>query len=355
MLDRLDRLGIRTRTLIYKTAQGSDILRQPRGIWAGHDAPQFSIHRGRLQRLLFDAVVERLGDRAVQTGHALRDVQQTGSGVTARFDTGGGPREVAADVLIGADGIHSAIRRHWSPHQGNPSWQGVVMWRGAHWTQPFLDGQTMIIAGGMAAKLVLYPIATHPDRPDEVLTNWVVCAKVSDGSGALPHPDDWSRRGDLDEVLSHVHGRIAIPEIDIADLIRASPGSWVYPMCDRDPLDTWTRGRVTLLGDAAHPMYPVGSNGASQAVLDAVSLAVHLAADGIAGLAAYDAERRPATAAIVHANRQGGPERVIDLIESRAPQGFRRLEDVATEAELHAIVGDYQTMADFSVARPSSA
>ena len=344
LLPRLDAVGIRTRELIYRTADGRDILRQLRGIDAGHEAPQFSIHRGLLLGLLHGAACERLGEDAVLTGQTLTAHAQDADGVTARFDTAEGPSEVRADVLVGADGIHSALRRS-RRDEGPPRWNGVVMWRGAAWHAPFLDGRTMIVAGGMRSKLVLYPVHDDPSRPGETLMNWVICAKVAEPTDPLPHRDDWQGPGRLSDVVRHVRGVISIPELDVEALIRGTEASWVYPMCDRDPLERWSEGRVTLLGDAAHPMYPVGSNGASQAVLDAASLAGHLAgADPVEALAAYDAERRPATAEIVRANRAGGPERVIDLVEERAPGGFERLEDVATKAELEAIVGRYHTI-----------
>ncbi len=347
LLEPLDNIGIRTRELIYKTTTGQDILRQPRGTWAGYDVPQFSIHRGKLQKCLADAVRDRLGPNAIRTRHILTGFEQDTDGVINTFATDTGDLTEQSDILIGADGIHSTVRRAWHPDQAAPSWQGIVMWRGARWTKPFMDGQTMIIAGGMRSKLVLYPIYNDPARPDETLMNWVICANVGTETDTLPHPDDWSRRGNLDEVMRHVTGKIDIPELDVAALIKETDEIYVYPMCDRDPLDQWTRGRVSLLGDAAHPMYPVGSNGASQAILDAVSMARHLKSDGIAGLVTYDAERRPATADIVRANRNGGPERVIDLIEERAPNGFSALDDVASPDELRAIVGDYQTMAGY--------
>ncbi len=351
LLDGLDAIGIRTRELIYKTADGRDILRQPRGLDAGFTVPQFSIHRGKLQRLLVDAVTDRLGPEAVRTGHRLVRYSQDAAAVEAVFEAEAGERAVRADVLVGADGIHSAIRRARNPNEGPPSWNGVVMWRGAKWTSPFLDGRTMIIAGGMRSKLVLYPVHDDPARPGETLMNWVICAKVAAPHDPLPHRDDWSGAGALADVMPYVRGQIDIPEVDIPALVETTPDFWVYPMCDRDPLDHWTEGRVTLLGDAAHPMYPVGSNGASQAILDAVSLAGHLERAGVGGLVAYDGERRPATAEIVRTNRVGGPERVIDLVEARAPDGFESLDEVATEAELTAIVGSYQTMAGFETAR----
>lgn len=345
LLDQLDTIGIRTGELIYKTAKGQDILRQPRGIGAGYDVPQFSIHRGKLQRLLFDTVTARLGPDAIKTGHRLTGFAQDADSVTAHT----GHADFQADALIGADGIHSTVRKHFAGEEGPPSWNGILMWRGATWTKPFLTGSSMIIAGGMKAKLVLYPIFNDPARPGETLMNWVICAKLGDASTPLPTREDWSKSGTLAEVMPHVEGVISIPEVDIPALIAATPEFYVYPMCDRDPLPRWTENRVSLLGDAAHPMYPVGSNGASQAILDAVCLADHLAATAApTALTAYEADRREATAAIVLANRKGGPERVIDLVEERAPDGFTSLDAVATPDELRAIVGDYQKMAGFT-------
>ncbi len=349
LLDELDRVGIRTAELIYKTAKGQPILRQPRGIDAGYEYPQFSIHRGKLQAVLLDAVRARLGDEAVLTGHKLVGFDQDKSGVIARFETAEDEIELRADVMVGADGIHSMVRRTYRGEEGPPDWNGILMWRGATWAKPFLSGRSMIIAGGMKAKLVLYPISNDPHRPDETLMNWVVCAKIGDESMPVPGKDDWSRAGTVDEVMRHVDGVFSLDEVDIETLIRSTPENYVYPMCDREPLRRWSWRRVTLLGDAAHPMYPVGSNGASQAILDAVTLADCLAAfSPVEALKTYEKTRRPATTKIVRANRKGGPERVIDLVEERAPNGFNNLDAVASKAELTALVGAYQSMAGFA-------
>ncbi|MBV9748242.1 MAG: FAD-dependent monooxygenase, partial [Acetobacteraceae bacterium] len=185
------------------------------------------------------------------------------------------------------------------------------------------------------------------------LTNWAVQASIADGQGPPPRREDWNRPGDFADLLPFVEREFDLSRLGLLDpleLIRASGVFYEYPMCDRDPLPRWSHGRVTLLGDAAHPMYPVGSNGASQAVLDARALARHLAADADvpAALAAYDQERRPATAEIVLTNRRGGPERVIDVLEERAPAGFDDLDAVASYAEREAIVRGYAAMAGFA-------
>ncbi len=347
LLPGLDAVGVRTRELRYLNRFGQEIWVEQRGTWAGHEYPQFSIHRGHLHRVVWDAAMARLGPGAIRAGQRITGFTQTPRRVTVRLADGTTAR---GDVLIGADGIHSAIRAQLHPEDGGIRWNGIQMWRGALDWPEFEGGDTMIVAGDMAEKLVLYPIAPGA-KPGTRLTNWVVCAQIGDAARPPPRREDWSRPGALDEVLPHVR-RFRIPFLDVEALVRATPEFWEYPMCDRDPLPFWTQGRVTLLGDAAHPMYPVGSNGASQAVLDARCLAALLdSMTAQAALAAYEAERLPKTADIVRANRKGGPERVVDVVSARAPDGFARLEDVIARDELAAIAGVYASMAGFALAR----
>jgi 2-polyprenyl-6-methoxyphenol hydroxylase-like FAD-dependent oxidoreductase len=351
LLDDLDRVAIRTYELTYQNRHGQTIWHELRGTHAGLDMPQFSIHRGRLQGVLKDAVIARLGPDAIKTGHACTGVDSDAGSATAVFEVRGSgeTKRVSGDCVIAADGIHSAVRQQFYPDQGAPKWNGIMLWRGAtHW-QPFQTGKSMVIAGGMAAKLVLYPIADDGRDDGKVLMNWAVAAKLGDADTPMPRREDWNREGKLAELLPFVENTFHLDVLDPVALIRATETFYEYPMCDRDPVSHWTFGRVTLLGDAAHPMYPVGSNGASQAILDARCLADKLAdTDSVeAALKAYEAERLPMTATIVQQNRGGGPERVIDLVEQRAPDGFDRLEDVATRAELEAVVRGYQKTAGF--------
>jgi len=312
--------------------------------------PQFSIHRGRLQGVIYEAVRERLGDARVHTGHRLGAFRQDEAGVTAEFfDRNRAHRSTAtADILIGADGIHSTVREALFPDEGPARWNGAMLWRGAVEWPRFLTGRSMIVAGGMAAKLVVYPIAAG-SREDRRLTNWAVVAKVGDGSTPPPRKEDWSRPGRMDELAPHIR-RFELGRVDAQALIKATPEFWEYPMCDRDPLPRWSFGRVTLLGDAAHPMYPVGSNGASQAILDARSLADHLVAaeHPMQALWAYERDRLPATAQIVRMNRTGGPEGVIDAVEARAPDGFTDVDAVLSFEERQAIVRSYAATAGFA-------
>ena len=338
LLDRLDAVAIRTFELIYTNRFGQEIWREPRGVDAGYDVPQFSIHRGRLQGVIHQSVRSRLGG-----------FKQDESGVTAYFfDRDGAHRHTArGDVLIGADGIHSIVRETLYPNEGSARWNGSMLWRGAIDWPKFLTGRSMVIAGGMAAKLVIYPIGEGA-RDDRPLTNWAVLVKVGEG-GAPPNKEDWSRPGRFEDLMPHVQ-RFRIPYVDAKALIEATPEFWEFPMCDRDPLPRWTHGRVTLLGDAAHPMYPVGSNGASQAILDARCLADLLvsAEHPMHALWAYERERLPPTAQIVRMNRSGGPEGVIDAIEQRAPDGFTNIDEVLPFEQRKAIARGYASTAGFA-------
>ncbi|MBS0561119.1 MAG: flavin-dependent oxidoreductase [Proteobacteria bacterium] len=348
LLPALDAVGVRTHELIYLNRFGQEVWREKRGMHAGHPHPQFSIHRGRLQGVLHEAVLARLPAGSVRTGHRLAGFTQDAACVTATFADRAGATVATerGDALVAADGIHSAARALLHPQDPGIRWQGINMWRGAVEWPPYLDGETMAIAGDMNEKLVLYPIA--PETDGKRLTNWVVNVRGGDPARP-PARQDWSRVGRLEDILPAVR-RFSLPFLDLEALIRATPEFYEYPMCDRDPLPWWTQGRVTLLGDAAHPMYPVGSNGAAQAILDARLLARLLAEHPAPeALAAYEADRLPKTAELVRLNRIGGPERIVDEVSARAPNGFARLEDVISREELAAIAGGYAAKAGFAL------
>ncbi|CAL76153.1 putative Salicylate 1-monooxygenase [Bradyrhizobium sp. ORS 278] len=350
LLDRLDEFAIRTYELFYLTRRGQEVWHETRGVDAGHDVPQFSIHRGRLQSVIHEAVMQRLGPEKVHTGCRLGSFTQDEGGVTAYFfDRSGSHVHTArGDVLIGADGIHSKVRQTLFPNEGAPCWNGLMLWRGATDWPVFLTGRSMIIAGGLNAKAVIYPIA-EGSSPATRLTNWAVLVRIGDANTAPPRREDWSRLGRADELMPHVNG-FSIPQVDFAAMVRATPEFWEYPCCDRDPLPYWSSGRVTLLGDAAHPMYPVGSNGASQAILDARALADALARSEHPrqALMAYEQKRLPMTAEIVASNRRGGPEGVIDAVEQLAPQGFTDINTILNYEAREGIVRGYASRAGFA-------
>ncbi|HKP25029.1 MAG TPA: flavin-dependent oxidoreductase [Dongiaceae bacterium] len=352
LLPALDAAGIRTRELIYANRFGQTVWQELRGLDAGYDTPQISIHRGKLHGVLLRAAIERLGPARIHTDCRLVDFQERGDKVVAVLERRDGSERIEAtgDVLIGADGIHSRVRSLLYPDEGRPAWNGHMLWRGATEWPVYADGRTMVIAGGNSAKFVFYPIHADPSRPQTRLTNWAVMARIADGTEPPPRREDWNRPGNFEEAMVFVRDRFRLGFVDPVKLIEKTGTFYEYPCCDRDPLPRWSFGRVTLLGDAAHPMYPVGSNGASQAILDARALARHLASSASlpAALAGYDAERRPPTAEIVLNNRKGGPEGVIDVVEARAPDGFADIEAVASHAERQAIVRGYASMAGYA-------
>ncbi|MBY0338647.1 MAG: flavin-dependent oxidoreductase [Acetobacteraceae bacterium] len=337
LLDALDAVAIRTRELRYLNRFGQLIWDEPRGMYAGHRIPQLSLHRGRLHGVMWRAAAQRLPAGSLHTGKRLAGFTQDAQGVTARFADG---TEARGRILVGADGIHSALRAALHPDDGGVKWNGILMWRGCTDWPEFEGGDVMVVAGDMKEKLVLYPVGAGR-TPGTRLTNWALCVQLGDPTRPPPRREDWSRPGKLEEALPHLQ-RFRVPWLDVEALVRATPEFYEYPMCDRDPLPWWSDGRVTLLGDAAHPMYPVGSNGASQALLDARCLAELLAShDAPEALAAYDAERRPRTADIVTINRRGGPERVVDVVSERAPDGFDDIAAVIARDELAAIIRSY--------------
>ena len=337
--------AIETRELRYANRHGQTIWADPRGRHAGLPWPQFSIHRGELQMILVHAAREMLGADRIRMGRRIADFAQHGATVTARFADREGAivDEATADLLIAADGIHSAVRARYYPNEGPPKWQGILMWRGVTVGKPFLDGATMVQAGHHTQKFVCYPISRAHAERGEALINWICDLHVSDG--ALPSREDWNKPGNLADFLPRFEGW-KFGWLDVPEVIRSAHTILEFPMIDRDPLPRWSHGRVTLLGDAAHPMYPIGSNGASQAILDGEAITQELLAGGDpeAALERYEQRRLPPTARIVDSNRRKGIDVMLDIVEQRAPQGFSNLESVLPADELEKIVGDYKRL-----------
>lgn len=351
LLDGLSATGVALTELAYFTKRGQRIWAEPRGLAAGHRWPQLAIHRGKLLVILYSAVLARLGGARVHTGHHLARLGEQGDGtVWAQFTdrrTGQELRLVQGDVLVGADGVHSVVRRVLHPQEGPPPWTGITMWRGTTEAEPFLGGHAMAQAGYHGRQVVVYPISQlYADR-SRALVNWV--ALHQRGTEEPMGRQDWDYRGQLEDLLEPF-GDYRFDWLDLPGLFRRAPAIYQYPLTDRDPLPRWGTRPVTLLGDAAHPMYPYGGNGTAQAILDARALARALAGSAtVAGaLAEYEAQRRPATTEVVLANRRGGPEECLDIVEQRAPDGFERIEDVISAAELAEITRRYQRVADVS-------
>lgn len=351
LLDKLDAAGVRTKELAYFSKHGKPIWSEPRGLDAGYKWPQFSVHRGILQQILLDAVIERLGRDSILNSHHLSHFKEAGSGVRASFldkATGRNAGIYDGDVLIAADGIHSAVREKLYPDEGPPIWNGRILWRGISEGDAFLSGRTMIMAGHQHVKFVCYPISRSATESGRLQINWI--AERTLDPDYHWRREDYNRTAKLEEFLPWFESW-RFDWLDVPGLIRNCPLAYEYPLVDRDPLPRWTFGPVTLMGDAAHPMYPIGSNGASQAILDARTIAREFLDKGvtIAALEAYEAERRPATSELVMLNRGNGPEQVMQLVEERAPDGFDIVTDVLSRQELEDIANNYKRVAGFQV------
>ncbi|MGI5162484.1 flavin-dependent oxidoreductase [Microbispora sp. CA-102843] len=344
--EELAEVAVVTRESVFFNRFGQLIYREPSGRHAGYEHPQYSIHRGDLQAVLLAAVRKRIGEDAVVLGHRCVGAEQDENGVTAHFTGPGGDElpSVRARVLVACDGIHSVLRKQLHPHEGEPRYSGINMWRGVTKGSPFLSGASMVRAGWIdRGKLVAYPIRNLPDG--DQLINWVVEIQTP-----RHLQRDWNRRGDLEDFIGAFEDW-HFDWLDVPAMMRASETVLEYPMVDQDPLDHWSEGRITLLGDAAHPMVPRGSNGAGQAILDAQALRNHLSGtlDPVTALRAYEAERLPATAQVVLANRSVPPDVIIREVWQRTgDRPFESIDDVIKVEELAEISQRYKEIAGYS-------
>jgi 5-methylphenazine-1-carboxylate 1-monooxygenase len=347
LLEPLRCRSVEPTSLVYCSRHGQEIWREPRGIAAGYSWPQLSIHRGALQEVLLEAFVERVGSDHLHLGHRLTRVDGDTRQADAVFDTEhhSGLR-VSGDGVVAADGIHSVARGQRYPMEGRPRWNGSLLWRGVAEVESLLDGRSMVWAGHRDQKFVAYPITDLPDGRQAL--NFI--AELRRPGSSLGETEDWNRAGELTDFLPEFDDWV-FDWLDVPAIVRSAPGTYLFPMVDRDPVPRWTFGPATLLGDAAHPMYPIGSNGASQAILDARVLAGCLRADDVVATAfeRYERARLPATAAIVHANRGLGPEMPMQLVHERAPDGFSDIDKVITRAEIDEATEAYRSTAGFAL------
>ncbi|MEM7348237.1 MAG: flavin-dependent oxidoreductase [Chloroflexota bacterium] len=340
--------GVETSTLHFCNKFGQSIKSEPRGLEAGYKYPQVSIHRGYFQMLLYQEAVARLGQDAIVTGHALESWTDLEDGISVTLRTrAGGQVSVEGCCLIAADGIKSTARSILYPDEGEPLYGGYLLWRSTTEATPYLDGRTMVMAGHYSQKFVCYPISQQHAQQGSSLVNWIAELKVPEWTD---YDQNWINEVSKDRFYEPFESW-KFDWLDVPALINGGETIYQYPMTDRDPLLRWTHGAMTLLGDAAHPMYPIGSNGASQAVLDAEVLADELAKDQSIpdALEAYEAIRRPATSKIVLSNRSSGPDIILQIAEDRAPNGFDTIEDVISQQEFDEISSRYKQTAGFTV------
>ena len=348
-------VAIETKEASFYNRFGQHIYSEPLGKAAGYPWPQLSIHRGDLQLVLLDAVRARIDPARIHVNRRAVSVDQDDAGVTLHVTDGTGTPldDVRGAVAIACDGINSVVREQFYPNEPEPRYSGVTMWRGVTRMKPVLSGATFVRAGWLnPGKLVMYPIRNAIDADGNQLMNW-----LAENETPQRVARDWTKKGRLEDFIGPYEDW-HFEWCDVPTMFRNADQILEYPMVDQDPLDRWTFGRITLLGDAAHPMVPRGSNGAGQAILDARVLADLLGegADWPGALEAYDRVRVPATANVVLTNRTNPPDAILRLIYERTgDRPFGSIDDVATPAELVAITDHYKKVAGYDPAMLSSA
>ena len=351
LADALDTIGVKTRDYGFYTKTGLEIWTEPRGTWAGYRWPQYSVHRGELQMLLAETLRQRAGAECIVTGHSAAAFEPVGERVRLHLadSRNGAAHSVDGDLLIGADGIHSAVRRQLQPDEGEPIWGGAVLWRATTEAVPFLSGASMILMGHDTQRVVAYPISQPDPQTGMATINWI--AELTFARSHQWNKEDYTREAQIDDFLPRF-ADWTFDWIDVPALVRGAAKIYEYPMVDRDPIERWSDGRVTVMGDAAHPTYPVGSSGASQAIVDARIIGAKLLAHGVGpqALRAYEDEVRPATNAVTLANRSGGgPDAIMQMVEDRCSGVFDKIDDVIPRQDLADHAAKFKTMAGFGI------
>jgi 5-methylphenazine-1-carboxylate 1-monooxygenase len=346
----LDQIGIATREFALVGLNGRDIYTEPRGERAGYHWPQYSVHRGQLQMMLYDAVCDRLGEDAIRLGQKVTGYRNNQDGTVTALLThaDGKTSEETGTLLIGADGLHSAVRAQMHEAQPPVQWGGAIMWRGTSRARAIRSGASFVGLGTDKHRFVFYPIS-QPD-PETGLSeiNWI--AEVTfDRSRGLPE-GNWNKRVELADFLPHFDGW-TYDWLDVTALIKGASDVWEYPMIDREPVATWVDGRVALMGDAAHVMYPTGSNGASQAIVDARVLGAKLLAHGVTpeALQAYDQAMCGPISSVILRNRGAGPFGILTLVDQRCGGQFDNIDDVIPSDEREAFMANYKKAAGFAI------
>lgn len=345
----LDSIGVEAKEWALVGRNGNDVWAEPRGRLAGYDWPQYSVHRGQLQMLLYRTVVERMGGAAVRTGHRVVGYESGADGVQVRVDTRDGNEiQVTGSVLIGADGLHSAVRDQMHPDQPEPHWGGAVLWRGAAHGPPIRSGASFTLVGSLEQRFVHYPISSVDPATGLQLQNWI--AELHHDPAQGWGDSDWNRRVDIETFLPAFEDW-DFDWLDVPSLVRRAPAVWEFPMVDRDPVDAWVDGRTCLLGDAAHVMYPVGSNGASQAIVDARVMGAAFVEHGVGpdALAAFEDRLLAPMSALVLRNRGNGPIGILGVVDERCGGVFDDIDEVIPRAEIQEYMAAYKAAAGFAI------
>ena len=348
--DELDRFAIRTTSMQYFTRGGKQVISVPCGEHAGYHWPQYSLHRGEFQMMLLDTFRQRAGEESVVTGHSLVDFQQDENGVTAQFsdpNTGTALNEERGDLLIGGDGLHSATRKKLYPTEGAPVYAGMVCFRGAVESTPYLDGQSMIICGDHRLRLVSYPISKTAHDKGRSHINWIAAVPFETDK---PQEENWNKQTNAENLLK-LYADWQFDWLNVPELISKTEQIFEFPVYDRDPIEQWSFDRVGLLGDAAHPLIPVSSSGAVHAIIDGRALAFALANndDPVAGLKAFEDDRLPKANRVVKASRENGPDEVLEIVNESCPEDAEDIFQYVEKSTLQAVIDEFKERTGFGI------
>ncbi len=351
--DDLDQVGVQALEWALVGLNGKEVYAESRGLEAGYKWPQYAAHRGELHVMLYRKVLERLGPDSVRLGCKVLGYTASETGVQVQVQTPDGNEDLTASLLIGADGIHSAVRAQMHPDQPPIHWGGAVMWRGTVRAKPLRTGSSFVGLGTHRHRMVIYPVS-EPDADGMALINWI--AEVTMDSAEGWQNDGWFRPVQLADFIHHFE-EFRYDWLDVPAMLSQTDCAYENPMIDRDPVDTWVEGPVGLIGDAAHAMYPTGSNGASQAIVDARVLGAKMIEHGVTpdALAAFDQELCAPISELVLRNRGAGPFGLLNLLDDRCGGVFEDIEDVIPAAERQDFMGKYKAAAGFAMEKLNAA
>ena len=347
--DQLDRIGISAQEWALVGLNGKDIYAEPRGMHAGYRWPQYAVHRGKLQMLLYELAVSRLGRDAIRTGMRVTEFRNHSNRVTALVQSHGGDTfEIDGAVLIGADGLHSVVRSQMYPDQPPPHWHGMIIWRGTTRAVPIRTGSSFVGLGTHLHRVIFYPISSPSNEDGLATINWVAEYTVDPSGGWAD--GDWNKKVEIESFIHHFEDWV-YEWLDVPAMLRGANEVFEYPMIDREPVPTWVDGHVALLGDAAHIMYPTGSNGGSQAIVDARVLGAEMITHGVnaQALLAYDERLCADISKLVLLNRDFGPVGLLKLVDDRCGGVFENIDAVLPAAERADLMRQYKLAAGFSI------
>ena len=354
--DDLERVGLPAREWALVGLSGNDIYSEPRGLLAGYNWPQYAVHRGHFHMLLYKKVVERIGPKAVRLGSRVTGYRRNFDGSVSALIEGvdGSTSETRGTLLVGADGIHSAVRAQMHPAQPPIHWGGAVMWRGTTWAKPIRTGSSFVGLGTHRQRMVFYPISHPNPQTDLAMINWIAEVTMDKTEGWKQH--GWFRQVNVDDFVHHFQDWIW-DWLDVPALIRQADTAFENPMIDRDPVPSWRDGPVVLVGDAAHAMYPTGSNGGSQAIVDARVLGAAMTEYGVTqeALAAYDNKLCGPISQLILRNRGAGPFGLLNIVDERCGGTFDNIDDVIPPEERAEFMAGYKAAAGFALEKLNTA